>query len=169
MTAPLYDGKTFYLIPDGKGHWKATDPRLDKKRTNDTNASQVISVLDIIRILKYWTKRPTMPTMKSYFIENLILAYFASGVTSSDFIDLEIPNLLAYICDNVRYPLNDPKGFQGDINHLTNAERIAVQTKAQTDYYLAVEARNLESQGKIKESINKWGEIFGVNFPSYTN
>ncbi|MEN5232528.1 hypothetical protein [Sphingobacterium faecium] len=30
LTQPEYDGSTFYLIPDGKGNWKPTDPRIDK-------------------------------------------------------------------------------------------------------------------------------------------
>lgn len=168
ITAPLPDGKTFYLIPDGKGNWKATDPRIDKKRTENINASQEISVLDAIRIIKYWTKRPTMPTMKSYFLENLILNYYASGVTSSKYIDIEIPKLLAYIYHNVHSNLNDPKGFQGNINHLTYEERNTIQAKAQTDYNAAIEARQFEIDGKIKESIQKWGTIFGGEFPAYT-
>jgi hypothetical protein len=168
ITSPLSDGKTFYLIPDGKGNWKATDPRIDKKRTNDINSAQDISVLDAIRVMKYWTKRPTMPGMKSYFLENLILNYYSSGVTSSKYIDIEIPNLLAYIYNNVHKNLNDPKGFQGNINHLTHEERNSIQAKAETDYNTATEARQFETDGKMKESIQKWGVIFGNDFPIYT-
>jgi hypothetical protein len=145
ITSPLPDGTTFYLIPDGKGNWKATDPRIDKKRTNDINSAQDISVLDVIRVMKYWTKRPTMPTMKSYFLENLILNYYSSGITSSKYIDIEIPNLFAYIHNNVHKDLNDPKGFQGNINHLTYEERNSIQTKAETDYNAATAARKFET------------------------
>jgi hypothetical protein len=169
ITAPLYNGTTFYLIPDGKGNWKATDPRIDRKRTIDIDAGQDASVLDVIRIMKYWTKRPTMPTMKSYFLENLILNYYSSGVTSSKFIDIEIPNILAHVHNNIHKSLNDPKGFQGNINHLTYEERNSIQTKAATDYHKAKEARQFETEGKMKESIGKWGEIFGSDFPIYTD
>ncbi len=168
ITAPLADGRTFYLIPDGKGNWKATDPRIDKSRTIDINGIQEVSVLDVIRIMKYWTKRPTMPTMKSYFLENLILNYYSSGITSSKYIDIEIPKILSYIYHNVHKSLNDPKGFQGDINHLTYEERNSIQSKASTDYNIANEARQLETEQKIKESIAKWGTIFGSDFPIYT-
>lgn len=168
ITAPLLDGTTFYLIPDGQGNWKATDPRIDKKRTIDINASQDVSVLDVIRIMKYWTKRPTMPTMKSYFLENLILNYYSSGVTSSQFIYVEIPKILAYIYNNVHKILNDPKGFQGDLNHLTYDERNSIQEKAKTDYHKAHQAIQFHMDGKMRESIEKWGEIFGSDFPTYT-
>lgn len=168
ITAPLADGSTFYLIPDGKGNWKATDPRIDKKRMDYINSIQEVSVIEVIRILKYWTKRPTMPTMKSYFLENLILNYYNSGVESSKYIDIEIPKVLAYIHNNIHKPLNDPKGFQGDINHLTYEERNSIQSKAAVDFKTANEARQLEIGKKIKESIIKWGSIFGSEFPKYT-
>jgi hypothetical protein len=168
ITSPLYDGTTFYLIPDGKGNWKATDPRIDKRRAIDTNAGQEVSVLDMVRIIKYWNKRATMPTMKSYFLENLILNYYSSGVTSSKYVDIEIPHILAYIHNNIHNILNDPKGFQGDINHLTYTERDSIKAKAATDYHKAKEARQFESDGKMKQSIAKWGEIFGSEFPTYT-
>ena len=168
VTSPLQDGKTFFLIPDGKGNWKATDPRLDKQRVIDTNSLQTVFIPDIIRIMKYWTSRPTMPTMKSYFLECLILNYYTNGRTSSQYVDEEVPSLLAYVYHNVLSGLNDPKGFQGDINHLTSQERASVQEKARTDYHKAKEAGELEIAGRMKQSIQKWGEIFGEKFPSYT-
>jgi len=32
FTAPEFDGRTYYIIPDGNGHWMKTDPRIDQKR-----------------------------------------------------------------------------------------------------------------------------------------
>lgn len=63
ITAPDLNGKTFFLIPDGIGNWKPTDPRIDKGRNIAINNKQAVSVLDVIRIMKYWTNRPTMPSM----------------------------------------------------------------------------------------------------------
>ena len=169
ITNPDADGKTFFLIPDGQGNWKPTDPRIDKERTAVINAKQTVSVLDAIRIMKYWTKRPTMPTMRSYFLENLILNYYDSyGITSNSFIDIELPSLFALIHNKIHQPLYDPKGYQGDINHLTWEERNSIQARAKLDYDRAVEARQLEIDGKQKQSIEKWGEIFEPNFPLYT-
>jgi hypothetical protein len=170
MTNPDSAGKTFFLIPDGKGDWKPTDPRIDKERTSSINQGQTVSVLDMIRIMKYWTKRPTMPTMKSYYLENLILDYYGAPNTNSTmYIDVELPNLLAIVYNKVHQPLNDPKGYQGDINHLSWEERKTVQARAKLDYERANEARKFETDGKQKESIQKWGEIFGPAFPIYTS
>jgi len=160
-------GKTFYLIPDGKGHWKATDPRIDKQRTISINAKHDISVVDMIRLIKYWASRRAIPNIKSYYLENLILNYYNSTFNSSNFVDIELPKLFAHIYHNIQFALNDPKGIQGDINHLSHDDRYKIKMKAAEDHNKANEARQLEDQGKMKESIQKWGEIFGHQFPSY--
>lgn len=160
-------GKSFYLIPDGNGNWKKSDPWFDKERMQSTNALQNVSVLDMIRLFKYWTGRATMPTIKSYFLENLILNYYNSGVTSFTYVDYEIPNVLAYIYNNIHNALNDPKGFQGDINHLTWDEREKIKNKAAKDYHIAKAAIGFETNKNMRESINKWREIFGESFPQY--
>lgn len=167
ITTPDNLGKTCYLIPDGNGNWKKTDPRIDKERTIAVNKAQTISVLDVIRIIKFWTKRATMPTMKSYFLENLILNYYGITDKSQQYIDLELPHIFAHIYHHIHSPLNDPKGFQGDINHLTLEEREKIKNKAASDYHKAIEAKQFEANGQMKESIEKWGEIFGAQFPTY--
>jgi hypothetical protein len=168
-TVPDENGKTFFLIPDGQGTWKPTDPRIDKERTQNINSKHTISVLDIIRIIKYWTKRPTAPTMGSYYLENLILDYYNSpGLTSSNYIDIELPKIFAYIYHKVLSDFNDPKGFQGNINNLNYEERISVQDRAKRDYNIANEAIKLENEGNHQASINKWREVFGPNFPIYS-
>lgn len=49
QTAPI-NNVTFFLIPDGNGNWKPTDPRIDKQRIANVNAQQTTSVLDVIRL-----------------------------------------------------------------------------------------------------------------------
>jgi hypothetical protein len=168
ITHPLPNGTTFYLIPDGKGNWKGTDPRVDNKRTIAVDSGQTISVVDVIRLMKYWTKRPTMPTMKSYFLETMILNYYGPGLTSSASFDVEILNVLSYIYQKVQQDLNDPKGFQGNINHLTVEERTSIQEKTKTDYLIASAAKDFRVAGKMKEAIEKWRQIFGDEFPTYS-
>ncbi len=162
-------GSDFFLIPDGSGNWKPTDPRIDKERTTRINGKQDISVLDVVRIMKYWTKRRTASTMGSYFLECLILQYYDSyGITSSKYIDIELPKMFAYVYNQIDNSLNDPKGFQGNLNTLSWDERKSIKDRAELDYNRSTEARRLESDGKQKESIAKWREIFGSDFPYYT-
>jgi hypothetical protein len=169
ITSENIYGKTYYLIPDGSGDWKKTDPRKDRERTQRVNQNHDGNVLNIIRILKYWNKRPTMPSMPSYLIENMILDYFNQPFVSeaSGFVDLEIPKVLAYIRDNVYGIINDPKDIQGNINTLTPDEKSKIWDRANLDNSRATEARELESNDYKQAYIKKWKEIFGNEFPGY--
>ncbi|MBE6069184.1 MAG: nucleotidyltransferase [Clostridium lundense] len=160
--------KTYYLIPDGNGNWMKTDPRIDRERVSDINQKNDGNVLNVIRIMKYWNKRKTMPSMPSYLIENIILNYYDTKLgKASNYVDMELPNLFLHIHSAVYNSVNDPKGIQGDINVLSLDERIKISTRAYSDYQKALNARNYENQDDHKASINKWGEVFGNDFPEF--
>jgi hypothetical protein len=169
FTQKDYFNNDYYLIPDGQGNWKKTDPRIDRKRVTDINQFHDGNVLNIIRLMKYWNKRPTMPSMSSYLIENMILDFYnLTPSKASRYVDLEIPKLLHHIQTSIFYPVNDPKRIQGDINQLSSGDRDKISKRAYFDASKALEARDLEKKGDHKLAIEKWGEIFGLNFPNYT-
>lgn len=168
MTVVELNGRNYYLIPDGSGNWKKTDPRIDRQRVRDTNGAHDGHVLDVLRIIKYWNRRPTMPSMSSYALETVILDYYAAKATkASQYVDIELPNVLAYIATAVHYQVNDPKGIQGNINLLSWDDRHKISARATSDKQKADAARSLETAGDHKGSIQKWAEIFGSEFPSY--
>lgn len=162
--------RNYYLIPDGRGHWKKTDPRIDRERVKDINKAHDGNVLNVIRIIKYWNKRPTMPSMSSYVLETMILDYYSTRSASdkaSDFVDLEIPRVLEYISINTYCSIYDPKGIQGDINTMSWDDQRKISSRASADRLKALEARRLESAEDHQGSIKKWQEVFGSEFPSY--
>lgn len=162
-------GNTYYLIPDGNGGWKKTDPRRDAERVKNTNQLHDGNVLDAIRILKYWNKRPTMPSMSSYLLESMVLDFYNKPFTptASKFVDIEVPKLLAHIKDHVYHPVEDPKGIQGDINQLSLEDRGKIWSRANEDLNRANKARQLENEKDFQGSIFEWSQIFGSEFPSY--
>ncbi len=161
-------GRTFYLIPDGKGSWKKTDPRIDHNLCKTIDDKHDNNVRRLIRIMKYWNKRPTMPSMGSYLLETLILNYYKSKhYTTSEFVDLEIPSLLEYIGTHILSDVQDPKAIQGNINSLDIEERIKIAIRANIDKTKADAARSYESATELKASINKWRDIFGEGFPKH--
>jgi predicted nucleotidyltransferase len=168
ITSEDFLGKTYYLIPDGNGYWKKTDPRIDKERTTRINQNHDGNVLRVIRIFKYWNGRATMPSMSSYLLETMILNYYeGKTLKASQFVDVEFPDVIAYIHNHIMGAVDDPKGLQGNINSLTYDEKIKIQNKAATDYNVAIAAREFENNKDMKSSIGKWGEIFGSEFPKY--
>jgi hypothetical protein len=168
MTVVELNGRNYYLIPDGSGNWKKTDPRIDRARVTDLNSAHDGHVLNVVRIIKYWNRRPTMPSMSSYLLETMILDYYsAQTVKASEYVDIEIPRVLAYITTAVHYQVNDCKGIQGNINDLSSDVRNKISARASSDKQKADVARSLEASGDHKGSIQKWGEIFGSEFPAY--
>jgi hypothetical protein len=162
------DGKTFYIIPDGLGNWKKTDPKLDSKRLSNLNATHAGNILNVIRAVKYWNNRPTMPTMGSYLLENMILDYYSEKTTvASKFVEMELVDAFLEIHKRVSKPVIDPKKIQGDLNNLDPDEKKKIKERAYQDYSKAFEARKLENEKNQRESINKWREIFGDDFPKY--
>lgn len=162
------NGRTYYIIPDGNGNWKKTDPRLDRDRVTTVNQNKNGKVLNVIRATKYWNNRPTMPTMGSYLLENMILDYYQdTSSDTSEYVDIEMVKIFSEIKSRVYKSVIDPKGIQGDINDLSWDEKVKIANRANADYEKAKEARKLESDEKQEDSIKKWREIFGDEFPKY--
>lgn len=167
ITAILNE-RNFYLIPDGAGNWKKADPRVDQSRVTRINQKHNGKILNIIRVVKYWNARATMPTIPSYLLENIILNYYDNSISCSDYIDLELPNVFQAIRNAIFSIVPDPKGFQSDLNNIDFYERCKIFERAGLDKDRAVEARRLEVDCPThRECINRWREIFGDVFPEY--
>ena len=160
-------GKAYYLIPDGEGNWKKTDPTIDRARVRRLTAERGVGILGVIRLVKFWNCRPTMPTMGSYLLENMILDYYEHNACGA-FIDLEFIKVIKQVEYAIFRPVYDPKGIQGDLNTVNWADRLRISVRCGSDHTKCVEARNLEVASEDRRAIAKWGEIFGDTFPTYS-
>lgn len=162
------DGRSYYLIPNGNGNWRKTAPDKDKQHVTATNQSNDGRVLELIRLCKKWNKIKNAKTLPSYLLETMIINFADSQTELSKYIDIRFRDALKYIADHITSPVNDMKDIQGDINSLYYSDMLTLQQKALTDYNKAQEALEQENVGNHKEAIKKWGEIFGSEFPKYT-
>ncbi len=164
----FYTTSGHYLIPDGNGEWKATDPRIDQKRVTDVNQQHGGKILQIIRLLKYWNRRPTMPKIPSYLFENLILNYFEEQTEISIYLDINIINFWEHLRTAIYLNLEDPKGFQGDLNTLTFIEQMKISNRSKLDKERAELALQFETEkSDHKTAIKLWADIFGNDFPEF--
>ena len=161
------DGRAYYLIPNGQGNWKKTDPQKDKKHVTNTNQSKGGRLLELVRLCKKWNKVKNAKTIPSYLLETMIVNYADSVDELSQWIDLRFKSALKYIADHITNPVYDMKEIQDDINHLSYYDKLTLQSKAQTDYEKACKAWEEEQAENNEGAIKKWGEIFGSNFPEY--
>jgi len=168
FTVPEEDGRTYYIIPDGDGHWMKTDPRIDQERISAVNQAHDGRVLRALRLVKFWNRRPTMPSIPPYMLETLILSHYETAATkATDYVDLEFIPILESLAVSVLGAVSDPKRIQGDLNSLAVEERIAVSSRAFSDTVRAKAARRAEQNNDHRTSIAAWGEILGPSFPTY--
>ncbi|RYY49286.1 MAG: nucleotidyltransferase [Chitinophagaceae bacterium] len=164
----FYTDTGYYIIPDGNGAWKASDPRIDQTRVTEANTKHMGRVLQLIRLLKYWNKKAKMITMPSYMFENVVLNFVESKHELSQYIDKNLIAFWSYLETAIYSNVQDPKGFQGNLNTLTFEEKVLISDKAATCYEQGRLAWGYEIDEKNQEkSITKWRQIFGEDFPTY--
>ena len=165
----------YYLIPNGYGKWKKTNPIIEQNRVSRLNQKFNNVVLSTIRLIKYWNRRGQMPNITSYVLETIVLDYFdqaSHNIVNDgkyyDYADIHFRDAIYYISNHIMDAVQDTKGFQGNINNLTYEQKYKIQIRANTDYSKAYNAVNAETQDKDnKKSINIWQNIFGEDFPQY--
>lgn len=166
----FYTTGDFYLIPDGLGNWKKTDPRVDNNRTATINQNYNGNILNLIRLIKYWNNRKVTIKIDSYLLECMILSRYENMETPDNWwIDLQFRDTLKYLASSILARVDDPKGIQGDLNTFSWEDRYKISAALSTAHRRAVEAADLEINKKNqKAAIDKWKEVLGPEFPDYT-
>ena len=164
----FYTDTGLYLIPDGKGNWKKTDPRIDNTRTTNDNQKHKGKILNVIRLIKYWNNRKATIRINSYLLECMILSYY-EGVSDklSYWHDAELRDVFLSLSSQILQNVFDPKNLQGNLNYFTYEERYKISNSLFDVYQKAYQAVNLNINEQDKEAIDKWREIFGDAFPEY--
>ena len=158
-----------FLIPDGSGNWKLTDPRIDNQRTTDINQKHKGKLLDVIRLMKYWNNRAITYNINSYLLESMILdVYNIKNEKENYWVDMEFKELLNSLSINILYSVYDSKGIQGDLNTFTYTEKMKISNALSEAYKKACVAREFEKDNNQKAAILKWKEVFGDAFPDYS-
>lgn len=153
----------YYLIPDGTGNWKRTDPRVDAQLVN--NAQQHNQLFQpLCRLLKYWNKRTHKPVLPSYYFEILVIWVFQNRTITSlklgllDFFT-HAPSVLYQTCP-------DPKRLGSNLD-----ADIDVQTKkkvatAMDDARKAVTGAQGFGmfQGMGTQELEYWRRVFGQEY-----
>lgn len=161
------NGDTHYLIPDGNGNWKKTDPRIEKSIISELNQINDGKLLDVIRVIKYWNRNSMAPTVSSYLLEVIILNYYQDNNKLNQNISLEIPNVLDHIQKTIYNMIFSPDNPGVNINNLTQEEKDKISRKAIEHFEISQNAINFAASFKYEKAINEWRKVFGKNFPLY--
>lgn len=167
---PVSDGNggtAYYLIPNGRGDWLRTDPRIDDNNIQTRNRQHSGNFLATMRLLKYWNSRVHKPRLPSYYFETLVLQVFAYSPTI-----VSLPDAVKYFFDNCPSYLwrqcPDPKGLGPALDQQVDAgTKLKVSTALSEAATLAGYALSNERLANYKCAIDYWGRVFGPNFPAY--
>lgn len=167
-SSSIYSVNDIYLIPDGKGSWKKTDPRKDRDKVSFENQRLNGKVLELIRLAKYWSKENFGKSISSYLTETLVVQFCENKDSLSDCIDWRFEELLLYFSTNIYGNVTDMKGIEGNINTLDSNQKFRFAYYARIDHEKAVNARKAEmEEGNQYKAITLWRDVFGDNFPKY--
>ncbi len=156
------ESAAFYLIPDGNGNWKKTDPRKDRERIKDLNSNNLGNVYQLVRLVKYWNSYKNFQSISSYLLENLVLEYVENAAITNDVFE-EFENFLDYLKDKIYENVRDPKGIQHNLNNLDLEIKEKVSLAAKRD----AEILSNKASSRVDAQIRLYKQVFGPNFPSY--
>lgn len=163
----FYTTTGFYVIPDGKGNWKGTDPRIDQNRVTQANLRVNGALLPAIRLMKYWKKEHWGDEVSSYLFENFMIDWANNLIIFPSTYPQLVKRALEALSSKIMMDYYDPKGFQGNINNLDIYARSRLATMASQDASKASTAIQYEQNYMTEAAINKWIGIFGNEFPGY--
>ena len=163
----FYTTTGFYVIPDGKGNWKGTDPRIDQNRVTQANQRVNGALLPAIRLMKYWKEKHWGDEVNSYLFENLMIDWANSLYSFPTTYPHLVISALDGLSSLIMRDYYDPKGFQGSINGLDLYNRRRLAIMASRDASEARTAIQYEQNYMTEAAINKWIKIFGNEFPKY--
>lgn len=156
-----------YLIPDGKGDWIRTNPRIDQRYITRLNNAHNQMLIPVVRMLKYWNHRRHKPRLESYYFETLVLRTFEGAPPFESY-----PEAIAYFFQHyartLREPCPDPKELGPNLDasvDRTTKVQVGKAMKAAGEY--AKQALAANKAGRNKVAFQCWRRVFGKEFPSY--
>jgi len=156
-----------FLIPDSiKGRWISTDPKKHVDIWSDANAKHNGDLVPLIKMMKCWNREHS-GLLRSFHLEAMLLELL-NNVTISSFSS-GARWLFDKMRAKVKQAVNDPSNYGGNLgDYLDTQQKIDdVVSRLETAYKRAVDAEDLEKQGKTAQAVEKWRLIFGDYFPAY--
>nr|WP_302705981.1 hypothetical protein [uncultured Dialister sp.] len=165
FTVKELDGRDYYLIPNGDGHWEKTDPRKDRDTVTETNQGNDGRLLELIRLVKIWNRKSSVVTIPSYVLETLIVSFGQKNMPITLDLKQRFSDALAYLQNAIYCRVEDMKDIQGDLNTLSIQQINSFSSQCEADRQLVQEALDWENSGYITTALQKWRKILGNGFP----
>lgn len=158
-----------FLIPDGSGQWKRTDPRIDQERITQANQNHNGNLVPLIRLIKYWNENSRhTQKISSYYLETMLVNGFFN-VQPLQSLKSGITTAFSILQYSVLSPCPDPKGFGPNLDSdLDFLQKANFNQAAKNMHDKLIMASLSELVSDQKTAVNLWGEVF-PNFPQFTD
>lgn len=157
-----------YLIADSvRGQWIGTDPKRHVELWSTSNAAHAGDLVPLMKMLKSWN-RAHSGLLTSFHLETIV-RQILEGVTINSF-----SSGARFVFDHARPIIQsgftaDPAGYSDNVARYldTQAKRSAACERLESAHEKALEAEDLERQGRTRAAVEKWSVVFGDYFPAY--
>ena len=160
-------GISHFLIPDGKGQWKRTDPRIDQVRITTANQYHNGNLIPLIRVMKYWNENNRyVPKIGSYHLETMLIDGFWAQQPLND-IKTGIYTAFKILQTSILETCEDPKRLEPPLDaEMDWFQRLAFAGTAEKMANQLSLADINELIGLHQVAIETWQKVF-PNFPGY--
>lgn len=155
----FYTNSGFFVIPDGNGSWKGTDPRIDQNRITQANQRVGAKLLPALRLMKYWKKKYWGDEVGSYLFENFMIDWGNSLIVFPSTYPQLVKSALDALSSKIMMDYYDPKGFQGNINTLDISSRSRLSTIASDCSAMVSSVIRYEQNYQTETAINQCPRI----------
>jgi hypothetical protein len=156
-----------FLIPNSvQQSWLETDPKKHVEIMTAANKAHGGDLVPLVKMIKGWN-RTNNKYFNSFHLETITLQIL-NNIKITDF-----SSGARFVFDKARTIVTqknlDPAGYGGDVGaYINTQEKIREAAgKFQIAYDRALKAEASAQQGRVRESIETWGKIFGDYFPAY--
>ena len=158
----------FFLMPDGTGSWIPTRPISGNLPIINADKVKEGRLLPLIRLVKYWNRHNSAPTIPSYVFELLVADFAESRSSLSLWSDFNILSFFSFLSSRIWNGITDPSGVRPDLNPFSDEEKRAIAQAVENARDMARKAIDWETEDKNhKLAISQWREIFGSGYPQY--
>jgi hypothetical protein len=157
-----------YLLPNGKGGWRATNPLFHASFMTQQNVRLEVRLKPLVRLMKAWNEANGRH-LHSFHLEIMVEQMWESESSVPDY-PTAMATALRKATTYVDHPQYDPWLEAGLVrldDYLSTDERARLVRMFAADRKRADDALTLAAAGKSKDAYEKWKEVFPGRFPAY--
>jgi len=155
-----------FLIPNGKGGWRATNPPYHHDLIEAANVRLGSRLKPLVRLMKAWNNANEHP-LRSFHVEIMLLAAYSSTATVPNWstaVSQALGSLSRLVITPCVDPWTPPIQFVDDDLSATN--RQSAHDMLVSDAASAATALQLEQSGRHPEAFAEWDKVYRHHFPA---